>query len=297
MNKCICLLTTLAVVSVFAQNVVYPSVEVRQYSAENGRGIRITALGNLTRLETPMGFEHLGFGRTREGYLIGYSDPQRNVNRLVYHVWDKHSSTLSPGLPDVMPVSFDGPPHNSTFAFGDVVRAKVVVDTRDGVLRLTHNFSWTAGTGTVNIQTIVENRLQLSLNIYGFKRQIYLKTDAGGKWGTSTTAGNWRRFATSITGFGRCDPVGYCPPPPEIISEQLAATHALNLSGSPAGAAVMLKRAGDNSELTSPYPVSNGNRTETRLLGFDAEATLAWLANAPLAGLGKRTFTTVVEEQ
>lgn len=260
----------------------YGSVEMREYVASNGRKIRVTSLGNLTGFESPAGYDHIAGLRTRDGYVVAYYDPISARTRVVFDVADRFSSTISAGLRDLTPVSFSGPPNGSTFNIGAPVTATAIVETRDHVLRLVHTFSWTAGLGTVLVQTRVINNLPgLTVGLRTFKAHSDLNVDR-------KTSNNFNRVANSVAIDDRCAPNGYCPPC-DPGKDDCPTDRLVTLNPAAGSVVTIIKAANDDTELTSVGASLATNRTGVRTLE-DNQVTLVWAVDTPLAAGTERGF-------
>jgi hypothetical protein len=238
--------------------------------------VRITSRGNLVGLESPFGFEHIANGRgTREGYVVAYDDPATGGLRVLHDVNDSWSRTL--GSRDLVPYSFRGPATGTTFPINALVTATVVVDTADGVLRLTHQFEWRAGYGRVKVTTTVANRLAGYISLRSFKRVADMDVDAA-------AMNDWERSdnGVSIYIFCLCSP----PIPPSPI---VPGTHVMSFTGAPAPGWKLIKPAGDVSEFSSAGPVMSSDLAGLRR-NENNQATLIWAGNRLGLG-GTQSFT------
>jgi hypothetical protein len=263
----------------------YGAYETREYRAENGRRIRITSRGNLAALEAPYGFEHIANGaRAREGYVVSYDDPATGAARVLYDVNDLHSRSL--GSRDLVPYVFRGPAHGTTFAVGSPMTATVMVDTADGVLRLTHQFSWRAGFGSVRVTTTVTNRLGHYVSFRSLKRHADIDLDGAGLYGAAS-ANDWSRSDNGVLIYIYC----LCAPPspPSPLTPESVSLHAMSFSGAPAPAYKMIKPAGDISEFSSAGPVMTSDLPGTRR-AENNQATLIW-PGSRLAPGASQSFT------
>jgi hypothetical protein len=291
----VCLLTVLSAAFAFAQEVSTAGFyEVREYSAENGRKVRISSLGNIVYFESPMGFEHLALGGVREGYILGYEDPGPSPpkRRTVYDLsGSQYSRTISPPRRDLIPGTFSAPVDGRVFRVGEKVTAVAVVFTADNVLRLTHTITWIAGTGYINAEMWLQNRLHRPVKVFGIKHHLHPKLDGGGTWGTGSSRTHWTKLVKALFNHLRCIP-GYCPPPPQNILEAFAARHVLGFSGDPEPSMITLREfrefrdPKDDPELNSPYPATINMRTEPRVLNLNGLVTLGWIIDANLTPAG-----------
>lgn len=276
-------------------------LETRKFFAVNGRNIRVSSLGNLVGLESPQGFEHLrGATRSREGYVVGYQDPVTLQARVVHNVFDRVSSTIITGMPDFVPIEFRGPANLAVFGVGETVSATATLHTRDGLIRLIRQITWTAGSGTVEVKTTLTNRLSSPLWMTGLKLITDPDVDASGAYGTSQGRNNVDSTATA-TGSSLvfnnvvCDPRGRidpCPPPPVPGDPALLGVlsqHLMEISSSPAPASTVLKLASDNTELFTSVP---GASLALPIRGLNVQEIRAWTwSNSQrIPGLGSRTF-------
>jgi hypothetical protein len=273
--------------------VSYGTYETRDYWANNGRKIRITSLGNLVGLESPMGFEHINNGvRAREGYVLAYTDPGGHA-RVLFDVNDIHSAVL--GRRDFVPYSFTGPASGTVFAVTTPVRVIAVVDTADGLFRLTHQFEWQAGLGTVTVTTTITNRTLTPLTLNGYKRHADINLDAAGGYGVAGSS-DWVRLTSSSTSgigaFVSC----YCAPQPGPPPLTLAtvSTHVLTFTGV-LPSYRMIHSDTDNSELYIAGPATSTDLPGVRV-HENNQATLVW-AGSPLAAGGSRTFTAQYDQR
>jgi hypothetical protein len=156
--------------------------EKREYIAENGRSIVITALGNLVRFESPRGFEHVAGGLEDpiNGYVLAYWDPRTGVLRVLHNVYRSQSSTIKPGLSDFVPLSFEGPASGTVFSRAKLVRASVTVGTRDGLFLIRTTYSWLQGTLRVDSVLTAVSR---ATKVVSVKFQNRLPMDANGAYG------------------------------------------------------------------------------------------------------------------
>jgi hypothetical protein len=300
--------------TVYAQEA---EVQKREYLSENGRKIKITSMGNLIGLETPMGFGHID---NHEGYVLAYDDPYDGTTRVLHDVFDSQSMSIKPGLPDFVPVSFEGPPSGTSFEINTLVSATAVVDTRDGLLRLTHQFTWRAGTGTVNVKTTITNLAAVSVYLRSHKHHGNINLDSHGDFGAAgrlnsvITDPNLRAIAV-YNKTDRCDPppitlIGCdyqivfpdCPVPPPppfctvspsiLLTRRSVSRHLLQMSGSPLPTRATVGRAGDVLELRSAAPGTS--LSDTREPG-DYQQTLVWSVNQRLDAGASRSFTTTYQ--
>jgi hypothetical protein len=159
----------------------HAQVPVREYTAENGRSIAISQLGNLVKFESPRGFEHMaGHDAPLHGYVLSYRDPRTNALRVVHNVNRSQSSTIKPGLADFVPVSFEGPPSGEVLPRGKLVRASALVATRDGYVQIKTIYSWLEGSLRVEYQVRSTSR---PVKILSFKTQSRFAIDGGGAFG------------------------------------------------------------------------------------------------------------------
>lgn len=146
--------------------------EIREYSAENGYKITITTRGNVIGLEILGGTGVAEGAENREGYVISYVD-SAGIVRVVHDAYDSYSAGIRPGERDFVQASFTAPPSQSRIPLNTMISATAVVDTRDGLLRLSNEITWRAGTGAVNVKMTVTNRSNIrSVRVMNVKRVL-----------------------------------------------------------------------------------------------------------------------------
>jgi hypothetical protein len=231
-----------------------------------------------------MGFEHINNGvQAREGYVLAYNDLGARA-RVLFDVNDIHSTVL--GRRDFVPYSFSGPATGTVFPVMTPVRAVAVVDTADGLFRLTHQFDWQAGLGTVKVTTTITNRTSVPLNLTGFKRHARPHPDGAGAYAYPGPS-SWLR---TPDGFGSFIVCGGCPPHPSPwpLTEASVSTHVLTFTGvSPSY--MMIHKDTDDVELYAAGRVTLGDLPGLRLNEND-QVTLVWNGSTLNPG-GSRTFT------
>ena len=293
---CVALFCSALSGTVYAQDA---EVQKSDYLSENGRGIRISSTGNLIGLETPAGFGHI---EGREGYVLAYDDPYSATTRVLYDVFDSQSMSIKAGLRDFVPVSFEGPPSGTTFPINALVSATAVVDTRDGLLRLTRQFTWRAGTGTVTVRTTITNLAPAPFLLRSYKHFNNIRLNNYGAYGVPGRLNPIIIDPTSrLMTVLPCAPPD-CPPPPIPFSPpspppitftpDAVSRHLLQMSGSPTPTRAIVSRAGDDSELRLATPGTSLYDTKTP---GDYQQTLAWVINQNLAAGGSRSFTTTYQ--
>ena len=252
----------LILLSLSSESTAQNDFTVRNYRSENGRQVSITSNGNVISLESPAGYENIGAGRIREGYVLAYVDAN-GTTRVVHDVFDSFSSTIKPNMKDFVPVSFTAPPSSEEIAVNTPITATAVHDTRDGLLRIENSISWTAGTGMVNVTMTVTNRSNsVPVRILTIKRVS--DANAGGvKLNNSFVAGRTVYFF---------NPTCLCRPPippgpwiPLVTISGTGNSTALNLA------------AGDDSELFSAGPGESLPGPQT---GIDTQAAIVYKVNA-----------------
>ena len=267
-----------------ATSVAYGSYETRDFIAQNGRQISVSSFGNLVSLETPFGFEHINrSSRAREGYVISYINPFTSQQRVLYDVHDLYSAVLA--RRDFVPVSFTGPANGTPFSVTTPIIIFAVVDTADGLLRLTNRIEWVAGSGEVTIRTTVTNRVSVPVAVRFVKRHVDLNPDGSGAFGGNLYS-DWVRLPGVSTGgstiggigaFERC--VGCKPgpgPPPLTIAN--VALHSISFMGSPNPAYATIHTDSDTSELHTAGPALSTNLTGLRT-NENNQATLVWIGS------------------
>jgi hypothetical protein len=272
-------------------------IEKREYIAEDGRTLVITALGNLVGLESPRGFEQVagGLDDPIDGYVLAYRDPQTGTSRVLHNVYRSQSSTIEPGLDDFVPISFQGPASKTVFPSGKPVHAEVVVGTRDGLVQIRTAYSWMGG--MVRAESLVTSVSQ-SIRLLAFKRQIRFPADGGGVYGVQGTefdvlpvepddfVGPSVLFSVALCCRRGCDP-GVCPPRLPDFSEAAVNTHSVLFQSGPDAAApnalkpsyLAVADAKDPCERLSAGPCQGG-----QLPSFeqDSQVTAGWLVNRNL---------------
>jgi hypothetical protein len=245
--------------------------EVRDFFAQNGRHISITSHGNLINLETPFGFEHIKSStRAREGYVISYTNPSTGQERVIFDVHDVYSSVLA--RRDFVPVSFSGPATGTVFHVNSPVSATAIVDTADGLLRLTQRIDWLAGLGGVTIRSTVANRVSVPVRVNFVKRHVDLNPDGGGSYGTNQYS-NWERVSGGVDVYAWCN----CGPPPgpPPLTPAMVSLHVIKFTGDPAPSYTMIHTAADTSEF---YTVGPSFTTDLRgpRTSENNQVTLVW---------------------
>ena len=273
---------------------------VQRYASENGRNIKVASTGNLIGLEAPGGFEHIDSKRAREGYVLAYSDPFSGASRVLHDVFDRYSTTIKVPFRDFQVVSYSSSPVGVLLNLNDQVTATSVVETRDGLLRLTHVLNWKAGTGTVTVTTTVTNISGLPLLLRSFKRHIDVDLDSAGPYG----AAHYQNSIVTDPGLGsvlifngsRCYPQPFdspiCPPRPLPINLVAASNHLMQISGNPLPTHTIVKDAGDDGELTSALP---GPSLIGRRDFEDNQVTLAWMLNQSLNPGASKSFAVTYQ--
>jgi hypothetical protein len=201
---------------------------------------------------------------------------------VLFDVNDIHSTVLA--RRDLVPYSFSGPATGTVFSVMTPVRAVAVVDTADGLLRLTHQFDWQAGLGTVTVTTTITNRTSVPLTLSGYKRQVAFRPDGSGGYASGVT-GNWERVTNGIGAFISCNCAPHPGPPP--LTQASVSTHVLTFTGG-SPSYTMIHSITDDGELYASRPVASGDLPGLRLSEND-QATLVWNGSTLNPG-GSRTF-------
>lgn len=288
---------------------IQPQIEKREYVSEDGRNIVITALGNLIRFESPRGFEHVAGGPDLplDGYVLSYREPGTGTVRVLHNVYRSQSSTIKPGLPDFVPISFQGPPSNTVFPRGKVVRATVIVGTQDGLLQVRTTYSWMEA--MVSMDTLVTAVVR-PVRVISVKRLIHYTPDGSGPYGL---LGNKFDVLTVeqpppmpqsvdvpsviIQGALCCSPRCGCPPPLPAFSQLSANSHIAHYQAWPAGAALdaLMPTVGAAPNALMPYLTVADTKDPCELLNSgkcqgsplprleqDSLVTSGWLVNRTL---------------
>ncbi len=277
--------------------------EKREYIAEDGRAIVITGLGNLIRLESPRGFEQVGGGLEIpiDGYVLAYQDLQTGTSRVLHNVYRSQSSTIEPGLSDFVPLSFQGPPSSTVFPRGRVVRAVVVVGTRDGLVRIRMTYSWIGG--MLRVDSLVTS-VSRSIQLVSFKRQSRYAVDVGGAYGVlepkfdvlpvapaalaESLLGPSVVFSTALCCRRGCGPPPLCPPQLPEFSEEAVNTHSILFQAGPDAASpaalkptyLAVADAKDDCERLTSGPCQGSSLPR---FAQDSLVTSGWLVNRTLA--------------
>jgi hypothetical protein len=304
MTSTILLLTiggSIGITAAFGQSQPPNVIDTREFVSENGRTIRISSLGNLIRLQTPTTFDHLlpkirrgslfDTTRPREGYALVYIDPLNGQARISFDVYDLYSMTQT-GERTLVPVLFEAPATANIIPFDATMRARSIVDTSDGLLRLIHDFTWQAGTGEVSIATTVLNRQPgLPVGILRFARFVDADVDgrspgSAGKAETKTTG----KMDSILISGDDCNS-GICPPDPDcrICPDQASLrTHVMVMRGIPAPSYKLVNSVADPSAILS----GGGGQPAPDWLRFpgDRQAALVWQPNSNLGPNQHITF-------
>ncbi|GEM_PF-6582875 len=293
---------SIGIPAAFAQlQTTFNNIDIREFVSENGRTIRISSLGNLIRLQTPTAFDHLlpkirqgslfDSRRPREGYGLVYIDPANNQPRIVFDVHDLYSRTRS-GDRTLVPVSFEAPPAANIIPFDSTMRARSIVDTSDGLLRLIHDFAWQAGTGEVSITTTIMNRQPgLPVGILRFARFVDADVDGRSPGSTSRTETKTTGKLDSILISGDDCNSGICPPDPDcrICPDHVnLRTHVMVMRGIPAPSYKLINSVADPSAILSVgggQPAPDGLR-----FPGDRQTALVWQPNSNLGPNQHITF-------
>jgi hypothetical protein len=288
-------------------------IEKRQYIAEDGRNIVITALGNLIRFESPRGFEHVsgGLDAPIDGYVLAYRDLRTGTLRVLHNVYRSQSSTIEPGLGDFVPVSFQGPDSSTVFPREKLVRAVVVVGTRDGLVQVRTTYSWIRGMVRIDSLVTPVNR---PIRLISFKRQSRYPVGAAGAYGVlepkfdvlpveappmaaESFLGPSVVFSTALCCRRGCGPPPLCPPRLPDFSEEAVNTHSILFQAGPDAAApgalkptyLTVAEAKDDCERLTSGQCQGGQLPR---FAEDSLVTSGWLVNKTLAKKRSIRFLT-----
>jgi hypothetical protein len=211
--------------------------------------------------QSPAGFEHVNndLYQPREGYTLVYQAPPATGNiRVIRNVGDDPT-------PDLRPISFSSTrPAGSVINLEETLKVTAVVETLDGLFRLTHEFTWKGGTGQMEVKRTIRCN-------YGLARLIEFRNHS--------RVNSASEFFNIQNGLGALMLRGPCPPPPPTGSEPICSPLVARYQGKPGPTGTKI----DNLQ-----PASS-------TLSGDYEVTLRWQVNADLQGYPayqSRAFTT-----
>jgi hypothetical protein len=241
--------------------------------------------------------------------VLAYRDPLTGTRRILYNVYRSQSSTIKPGLPDFVPISFEGPSSGSEFPRGSVVGAAVVVRTQDGLVEIRTTYSWIGG--MVRVESVVRS-VSHTIRLLAFKRQSRYPVDAGGVFGILDSkfdvlatepapvgeffVGPSILFTAAICCRRGCDPT-LCPPRMPEFSELTVNSHSVLFQAGPDGSAakslkptyLTVADASDDCERLTPGACSGSQLPRLR---EDSLVTAGWLVNRRLLQDGSVRFLT-----
>jgi hypothetical protein len=244
-----------------------------------------------------------------DGYVLAYVDPLTGTRRVLHNVYRSQSSTIKAGLPDFVPISFEGPQTGTEFERGSVIGARVVVGTRDGLLEIATTYSWIGG--MVRVESVVRSVSQ-TVRVHSFKRQSRYAVDAGGAFGILESkfdvlatepppvgeffVGPSILFTGAICCRRGCDP-GLCPPRNPEFSELTVNSHSVLFQAGLDGSAAKSRKptyltvadSTDDCERLKPGACPGSQLPRLRQ---DSLVTAGWLVNRQLVKDGSFRFLT-----